>query len=318
LNVTRRTGETLPLFGLILALYLLSSLLFTREYFSRTIEWRQAPLEKMIAFEADTPFQYRVLAPLVIRLLVHITDVDPYSISKVLTVVWTFASLLAFRLLLREFHSEVVSSFGAFFLVYALFWNHAVFGIWRMPFDLPGVLFFTIGLAALLRAKWSVFYVVFLLGAVNRETILFLTCAHMLLAFKGTGRTLPWKHVSIQVGLWTVVRIVLTVVFRGNEGGQFQTQVGANIEHLSSGIATVPLLLSFGGLWVPALAGWKVMDERTRRLLLLAVPFVGMMFLVGNIHELRIYNELVPIVCMSALGVLLALFERVRKGSTSR
>jgi hypothetical protein len=314
MNTHGKISQNRTFFGFILCLYLLASLLFTQEYFGHAIEWKQAPLEKTIRFEADTPFQYRVLAPLVIRAIILTTPIDAYAASTILTVVWTFFSLLAFRILLRTFFSNAGASFGALLLAYAMYWNYAVFGIWRMPFDLPAILLFTLGLFALVRQRWVLFYLAFVLGALNRETILVLSVAFIFLSWKRAEPTFVWKHVGVQLGLWMLIRATLIVIFRNNQGGQFQTQFAANISNLMSGMPTIPLLLSFGGLWLPAFLGWRAVDNRIRRLLLVTIPFAGVMVIVGNLHELRIYNELVPIISMGALGGWLAFYDRVRFG----
>jgi hypothetical protein len=233
-------------------------------------------------------------------------------------VVWTFLSLLAFRTLLRTFFSDAGASFGALLLAYAMYWNYAAFGIWRMPFDIPAILLFTLGLFALVRQRWFLFYIVFVLGALNRETILVLSVAFIFLSWKRAEPTFVWKHVGVQLGTWLLIRALLVFIFSDNSGGQFQTQFAANIKHLSSDMATIPLLLSFGGLWLPAFLGWRVVDERIRRLLLVTIPFVGLMFVVGNLHELRIYNELVPIICMGVLGVWTAFYNRIRSGQQQK
>lgn len=226
-------------FWFVLCLYLLASLLFTQEYFARTIEWRQATLEKMIRFDADTPFQYRVLAPLIVRGVVTATPLDAYAASKILTVVWTFCSLLSFRLLLRNFFSAGFAAVAALTLGYAMFWNYAALGIWRMPFDLPALVLFSLALSFLLQRRWMWFYGAFILGALNRETILAVTAATVLLSWKKDDLPAALRHAAVQMGIWVGVRVLLAFLFRENEGGQFQNQFAANMSNLLAGKITI-------------------------------------------------------------------------------
>ncbi len=314
MNTLEQNSRNRTFLWFVLSLYLLASVLFTQAYFGRAIEWRQAPLEKMMRFEADTPFQYRILAPLVIRVFVLTTNIEPYSASKILTVIWTFFALLAFRTLMGIFFSDGRASLGALLMVYSMYWNYAVFGIWRMPFDIPAILLFTLGLSALMRQRWLLFYLVFVIRALNRETIIFLSVAFIFLSWRRTEPALMWKHVGVQLALWLFVRAMLVIIFKDSQGGQFQNQFAANIKILSSGTSAIPLVLSFGALWLPAFTGWGIIDWRIRRLLLVTIPFAGLMFVVGNLHELRIYNELVPIMCMGALDACNSLYLRIRSG----
>jgi len=85
--------------------------------------------------------------------------------------------------------------------------------------------------------------------------------------------------------------------------------VGENLHFFADLLMREPFALwslaSFGGLWLLVPLLWKALPSDLQRLLLVTLPFMLGMSIVGLLYEVRIYSELVPLVC-SACSVSLA------------
>ena len=64
---------------------------------------------------------------------------------------------------------------------------------------------------------------------------------------------------------------------------------------------------AFGGIWAVIPFGWQHVPAEQKRLVLLVVPIMGSMVLLGYLPELRIYNELVPVLTGPAFAARLGL-----------
>jgi hypothetical protein len=299
-----------------LLLLLILSILFVELYFVLTIEWRYATFYSLVDFSALKPFQCRILVPALIRVLHQIFKVDIQILFKGITVLSVFFLLLAFRRLLQKFFSRKVSEYGTFLLLYPLVWNYCIYGRFRVPYDLPAVLLFTVGLIAILEKRLVLFYLVLLVGALNRETIVFLIGAFALLQ----DRPIHWKrlipHIAAQSCLVGGVLLMLDYLFRA-QSGAMHLQVRNNIAILLTPYLWPRVLLTFGGSWLLILAFWRIQHPVIKRLLVLIIPFTLSVFLVGIITELRIYSELVAIITVALLSSVLALWDKVVKWLSS-
>jgi hypothetical protein len=106
------------------------------------------------------------------------------------------------------------------------------------------------------------------------------------------------------------VKSCLWAAYRSNPGGELlQGHVRQNLEFLANPHAWPLFLSNLGYLWMPVLFFRRLIpDGFARRSVLVVYPFFAAMFLVGNMYELRIYGELIPV-------VLPAFFLLVRAGA---
>jgi len=112
-------------------------------------------------------------------------------------------------------------------------------------------------------------------------------------------------HILGQILLWTAVKIILAWIFVSNGGPVFFFTHTDNIEFLKS-IFTLNLdallwLTIFGMIWVLILFGWRdIPPELKRFLLVVPIIFYGMFF-VGYYSEVRIFNEIIPLLTAPAI-----------------
>lgn len=291
-----------------LCLYALCSFIFAKVYFLTTREWRQSTAQQLVDFTAYKPFQYRVLVPAVMRLVRDVLHLNVETIFKGSTVLSTMLTLICFRWLLDRVFRWRFADLAALFILYPMAWNYCAYGYFRTPYDLPAMIFFMVGLIALLERRWWLFYLAFTAGVFNRETIVCLTGVFVLLNTRRWRRPSVLLHLALQIVIWAAVKYSLSLIFLRNDGNLFQHQIGENLKLLGNPRMWPPYLFAFGALWALVLWSWRDIDPLVRRMLWIAPPFCALMAYVGNLHELRIYNELVPLFALAGVSALGAIF----------
>lgn len=182
----------------------------------------------------------------------------------------------------------------------------------QFPYDLMTAVFFGTGMfAALLRKRW-LYYLMFLVGTLNRETTMFLPLVFLMAAIP-VDRPLKeaWKSVRpavvievlLQLAVWKGI-VSFCERITGGHGTGMEIHWKSNLFMLANP-RHLPLFLSvFGFLWVPVLIYQKRISHPTlRRCLLLLLGWFLVMFYVGDFLEIRLMNEWVPFmtVCLALI-----------------
>lgn len=262
---------------------------------------------------AETPYQYRVLLPWLVRgfLALGVRETAVPLLFSILEFLSTLALVVAFRSYLSLFFNHLLLRSVLAFSIFLVLPFNILHTYWY-PYDIPSILFFVLGLAALYRKQWLWYYILFILGTINRETTLFLTIVFIVTCL---GQ-LKWKrlagHVVIQGFIWLLIKALIQSIYTGNPGqGAFQLTLLDNLQFLLQPGALLWVLPSWGLTWILALIGYRhLKDPFVKRALWVIVPFFAVMMLVGKVDELRIYAELTPIVLSAALLSLQNLFHQ--------
>ena len=112
----------------------------------------------------------------------------------------------------------------------------------------------------------------------------------------------------------------MSVLYGDNPGTAFELyHVGTNVLHLTTNFellidpqSLLLILSNFGFAWVLALVFWKRVDDRfTRKAIWVFPPYLILTFIAGNMNEIRVFGELMPLVLVPALLIVLS-FARVK------
>jgi hypothetical protein len=301
---------------------------------------RSSMLELLVDGVAKKPFQYRALMPWTIDALHGIltrlnfpfelivekprglgwllkgqVDKPILHIALFLELVACFLLIVTYRFYVSLFvRNRVLCSLFSLSIVVVLLFNYVLprmlsitnAPIYRpifYPSDIPAVLFFTLGLILIHKKKWVPYYLLFAVATLNRETTCFLTVVYFLTAFGKTRLKPLVLHVAFQVAIWVSIKSLLSVLYQDNPGyGLFEFSVGRNISSFA-GLHFYPLFLTnLGGTWLFVLMFLRYLrDDFLKRSLLVAVPYVIGMFIVGNLFEIRIFGELIPVFLTASL-----------------
>lgn len=180
------------------------------------------------------------------------------------------------------------------------------------PFVHPAPLF-------AVRKKWLLFYPVFILGTLNRETTCFLGVIYLVTAF---GREKPGKivlHVLVLAAIWLTIKGCLSRIFAQNPGSLFLFLLVDNFQYLSRPGNVLSVLSSFGFLWILVLLCFRrIFDRFIRRSQVVALPFFVGMLLVGALVEIRVFGELIPLVLAAVLLILKGFSKAASNQETRR
>lgn len=309
---------------LFLVVALLFSYLLMQLRFSLNGEFGPGSLAALTNYSASKPFQYRVLMPWLANLLLKLGFPPFNSILgtfKVLETISVFSIILSFRYYISLFvNNKTIVSFLAFSILYILPFNFLLPRIIPVyyPYDMPSIFFFTLGLIFMYRQKWIAYYAVFVFATFNRETTSFLTFIYLFTSIRRERPNRVFLHCCAQFIIWVIIKAVLFKLFYCNPGqnGFEWFHMNSDITHLSTNISFLlyfrnyPFFFSnLGFIWIPVFFYYRLIKiEFVQRSLLVIFPFfIGMMF-VGNIFEIRIFGELIPVFLMAFLLILKEIF----------
>lgn len=290
---------------------LLSSYHFAFLRASETFTYPAASPQALAQGIAPTPYQYRILIPALVGLLQQWTGISADPLYRILEFFSTFALFYAFRAFINLFARDLrISSLFTILLAYVLPYNFTYTFLY--PYDLPAILFTTLGLIALYRKQWAFYYVIFIVATLNRETSYFLTLVYLASAFGVENWKTILRHVSRQTALWLGIKTTLYLLFASNPAqgaGLFEFQLLRNLEQLTQpGILSI-LARNWGMVWIFVLV-WqsRIQEAFLRRALLACLAQLFILFLVGVIEELRIYGEPIPILLAALFAITRSFF----------
>jgi hypothetical protein len=191
------------------------------------------------------------------------------------------------------------------------------------PYDFPALAFFAAGLCLIRKRRFILFTAVFLLGTLNRETMLFLLpvlAAELYTGMRG-GKNTGWKvvgstlSISLLAALWFGIRVQIQHHFpclRSEENSHFLN----NLQFLRHLQDWPEMASTCGFLWLVPLLFWRRIENTRLRLYLVALlpPWVLVMFVYGMIAEARIFGELIVLLAPTAV----ILFEELSMRSERR
>ena len=180
ISISHRCTEKLKVLQNPFLFFILSTLVcltFTKYYFLLTHEYYEpASSERMANFTADKVFQKRILPTLLAKVIVIITGLSLDHTLKGFCVLSCIALLYGFRALLREL--STCTPLGLEFIIFIpVAWNYfALNGIYH-SYDIPTMAFFCWGVVLFLRKRFVLFYAIYILAGLNRESTCFITIA---------------------------------------------------------------------------------------------------------------------------------------------
>lgn len=269
---------------------------------------------------AYIPFQFRALIPWIADAIRSSGMADLTTSYKWLEGGAVAGLYYAFRYLLSPHLTRGSAGLLSFSIFFVLPFNYILpRGIpILLPYDLPAVLFITLGLALMRRRLWRWYYVVFAVGCLNRETMVFLAVVLIAVDFGGPNHRSLLPHLGMHAAIWAVVKILMTMLYGDNPGTAFELyHAGTQTLHLTTNIqmlvapqSLLLILSNFGFAWVIVVAFWKRVDDRfTRKAIWVIPPYILLTFVAGNMNEIRVFGELLPLVLVPAL-IIAASFVR--------
>ena len=161
---------------------------------------------------------------------------------------------------------------------------------------------FTLGLGLLVRRRWRLFLVVFVLACLNKETTILLTLVFAIHFRRPASlpRAAYRGLLLAQLAIFAVLKTGLYVLYRDNPGAFVEAHFP---QHNLDVLKAYPLATVFGWCGVALLVAyrWPEKPAFLRDALWIALPLVVLTFFLGYLDELRDYYEAYPIVLLLIL-----------------
>ena len=311
----------------------LVSLIFTKYYFLLTNEYYPPAYAYKIAnFEADKVFQKRFLIPFFADFISNNSSFSFDRSLKFITVFCIFGLLYYFKKILEIFSNSRSSHYWCLLLIIPVAWNYMVINSIYHAYDIPSLFFYCACLYFFLNKKYTLFYIIFAIATLNRESTCFITVSLVILLskfefdcsfkdnfFKNFSLI---KHLLAQVTLWFSVVLFISWIFKDSPGQSYEVpfSMAIFIANMWNGLPSWPFLNTenffgnprcfltlFGCIWVVIPFLWKYIQKDCKKLLFLIPVYMIPALLYANLMETRVYHELNVVISLAAISGFIKL-----------
>ncbi len=298
-----------------------------------------AMFNDMIYGHAHRPFVYRTLVPSVVRLIADITPesvetafvnhknssftltrfaelsgiddeyVYEFYITIALLLILFYGLALVTRRLIKEHYDfpNYVSDFApiAALLILPLFFRYC-----NYIYD-PATLFLaSLALLFISTRNRFLFYIVFILAAINKETAILFSCLFFVKEYRTLTRKTLIGHLIVQLLIWGAIKSMINIAFQNNPGSIAEFHlVNYNLQMI---------FRPFGILYFAAVVfiffrlikyRWQEKSMFLRRgFFVVFIPMAVLALFLGYIDEFRQYYEVYPIAFLLILPSVLDIF----------
>ncbi|MBN1634321.1 MAG: hypothetical protein JW917_09170 [Ignavibacteria bacterium] len=314
-------------------IFVLSIIVFLAFIYPVNKKHRPFDVDDMIEGKYRKPYVYRTLVPTTIRI---ISNIIPESIHKnteyfvrqnsklnatfdnlewqkevalkfFISSVFMILSFIAFGYLIPNFvflFTEIARTYlnKIFISGLSLVLLPGFFLYGSHIYDPPQLFLFALALYVLYKRKFSLFYPLFILVTINKETSLLLVGIFFFYFY----RKIPEKKyvylIITYVFTYLVVRLFIIYIFSENEGPFLEYHFSEH--NLSIRYSLIALTMNSGFFILLVLLnflGWKTKPEFIKiSFWVIFIPTFVLTIFFGYLDELRIYYELYPILLTSS------------------
>ena len=313
--------------------FLVISLIFTKYYFLLTNEYYPPAYAYKIAnLEADKVFQKRFLVPFAADFLSQITPMCFDRSLKFLTVLSTFGLLYYFKWILNIFIDNNSNHYWCILLLIPVSWNYMFINSIYHAYDIPTLFFYCISIYLFLSRKYILFYIIYVIATLNRESTCFITICLALILFKFNinfsfkknciQNSYLARHLFSQSVIWLFVVLSIRWLVIDSPGHFYETtySMKAFMVNMWNGSTSWPYLNNkyffgnprcfltlFGCTWVLIPFLWKYIPKDCKKLLLLIPIYMIPALFHANLMETRVYHELNVVIALAVISGLMKI-----------
>lgn len=250
-----------------------------------------------------------------------------HPVQRLYTYFLLFACLVALQLTLRELAAhffrlprhvlDVIPAVSLLFLP-------LTFQKGGFVYDFPDLLLTTAAVLSMARRSWAVYYLVFVLALLNKETAILLICAPWAMLRHQMPRRQVWLKTGLHLLLGAPILLFVRAICRDNPGSGVEWHFSSNVTYFSDPASYLaaddlyapliwfPVLFNLGMTAVVAfLAFYRWWDKPgAMRDLLVAYLFIlTPLFLAnGYRNEVRVFYLIAPAFYVLALHTALSMY----------
>lgn len=292
----------------------------------REMTWRPEVVDTLFAayFHGDGArvSNTRLLMREAVNALAGITGVEVLTINFALQIAAAIIGVVATWCFARRWLGEN-QAMGATLLAGAwMLWGFGHLG-WRIsyPYDLPAFAFSALGLLAIATRHFKALIMCIILGTLNKETLPWLIPAWFFFHRdqRGGGSGTLWKQSCILCASFLVAYLLprLPSAHEGDHGLVTASLIDYSVESNSPRIIyNLERLLTLKGVYfigdlqfvlllhlVPVLM-WQYLPVDLRKLYYATPLFIIPMLLAGNVWEVRIFAEILPLTSVAMIAAV--------------
>jgi hypothetical protein len=275
---------------------------------------------KFFNLSGDFPFQLRVLPFFLGKFIFQLLSIEiSQTTIKVFFVLTDFLGCLVaigFIASILRHQQKVMLTFVAFWL----FWRQMYFTFIisvhlnvYYPSDVLSIAFICIGLYLAEQRNWRLLLLIIPLATLNRETAVLLAGFYFIRTWLEGPRKATFVSITLAI-IWPVTKLAISWLLNAPAGGlvSLYTEYGRlrffyNFAFLKPRrfyeFFTINCVAAFGFTWVLFLLKDYRFNLFQPYLYLFPLFLLGMVF-VGNLSEIRIFGEFIPIVSLAlAVGL---------------
>lgn len=292
-------------------LYLLLSTVICYLYYKKIVERVDfnAPnsINAVSGFATAKPYQFRLLIPVLFTLFKPLYFLGEKTVYVAYDIIIIYLLILSYKKLLGEYiENKKAILLLAPVILYPVLWNYVILNESFQYYDFTAILIFTVGMYYIIKEKFSTFLFIFIIGLINKETIVYLIFVYALFNYKN----LFTKKIILNAGLLATIflgyKLLLNYMFSANPGDTYEVGYLYNIQLFKdlphNRIIQKNLAFNFGCLYLFTIllfitGRWKKFPDKKKVFLNLAfIPYVLLGVYITYFTEVRVYAELIPMI----------------------
>ncbi len=262
--------------------------------------WKGFSYLELVAYSLEIrPFVYRVLVPFLARALERLTGIQAVYCMIFLVVLSAIGLFYSLRYFYTAFRRN--DEYAGMFSLISCEITFLLVLIGVKPYDIVTVMFFALAFGLLARGKFNIYYLIFVIASINRETTFLLTLFFIVYFFNRIPRPQYLLGVLYQGIAYVVVKILIMAAYAGVPGTPAQWRP---LEVLKGYIDkpvwfAVLFFLFFCILIAIALWRWneKPLFLRVAFITIFPIQLILHIFL-GYSYEIRVFAEVFPIMLL--------------------
>jgi len=271
---------------------------------------------KVLNMEAIRSIQYRILVPLIFKLISLPFHLPNKAVFFVIMFVFTYLTFLAyFRLLCVYFANKSFNYIAALLIIYPLTWNLIAINTIFFFVDTAVIFFMTVCLYLVITKKHIHLLLAFLPGVMNHYSIGFIIPVFLLFnyrhVFKKETLITAVAMILIIIGYFGIMRMLFPNLPEYRDDGfvaWYPDAAWQAITGYKKHLLIRDLAVNLGGLHIFALlfiisGAWKKIKNEYAAIFLIVIPYLifALLRFGIRIEEMRNYVPLIPYIIIPAM-----------------
>ncbi|KGM41407.1 hypothetical protein JY96_18670 [Aquabacterium sp. NJ1] len=272
----------------------------------------------LVDFDGEQPFQSRVLTFMIANGVDRLHPLGDRGLAFLFMTMDFTATVIAFIFVWKAW-SAMGKHRGSLLTMFFLFWWQlfatfvaSSYNNYYYPYDMTSLAFMAVGVWMIVsKQPWLMLLAFCVPAMMNRETAILLPFFY--LAFHWPAWRTVWRQFLALLAVSVAVKLIISAVLGASSDDMVSLYHVPGFLRLYYNFAfiwlgpeyrgTANVFFAFGFAWVLLFMRGQA-DTRLRNMMLCFIPFFLGMMVVGNLSEIRIFAEFIPLMALLLAGKL--------------